>query len=131
MMRSRALLDTDVLIWHLRGRESTRRWIEALKAGGVPCCSALSVTEIVLGMRPKEEAATRAFLDALDVIPVDRRVAWRAGELIRAYAGRGVTLDFVDAAIAATCLTYGLILATYNVRHYPMPELEKALPPPD
>ncbi len=130
-MPKRALLDTDVLIWHLRGRESTRRWIEELKAGGVPCCSALSVSEIVLGMRPTEEAATRTFLDALDVIPVDRRVTWRAGELIRTYARHGVTLDFVDATIAATCLTYGLILATYNVRHYPMPELQSDLPPLD
>ena len=130
-MPKRALLDTDVLIWHLRGRESTRRWIEELKAGGVPCCSSLSVTEIVLGMRPKEEAATRSLLEALDVIPVDRRVAWRAGELIRASAQHGVTLDFVDATIAATCITHGLILATYNVRHYSMPELESALPPPD
>lgn len=130
-MRSRALLDTDVLIWHLRGWESTRRWIETLKAGGVPSCSALSVIEIVLGMRSKEEDATRAFLNALDVIPVDRQVAWRAGELIREYKRRGVTLDFVDAVVAATCLTHGLTLATYNVRHYPMPELERAVPPPD
>lgn len=127
----RALLDTDFIIWYLRGHDATRRWLEELKAGGVPCCSALSVTEIVLGMRPREEAATRSFLEALAVIPVDRAVAWRAGELIHEYARQGVTLDFVDATIAATCLTHGLVLATYNARHYPMPGLAKASPPPD
>ena len=39
------------------------------------------------------------------------------------------TGDFVDATIAATCLVYGLVLATYNVRHYPMSGLRKAAPP--
>lgn len=128
-MMSKALLDTDVIIWFLRGRESTRHWLDELKAGGVPCCSALSVTEVVLGMRPNEEAATLAFLESLEVIPPDREIAWKAGEWIREYARRGITLDFVDATIAATCFTRGLILASYNVRHYPMSEIVKAVPP--
>ncbi len=120
-----ALLDTDLIIWHLRGREHTRRWLDELKRLGVPCCSALSVTEIVVGMRPKEETDTRAFLDALQVIPVSRWVAWRAGALIREHARHGITLDFVDATIAATCLVHGLTLATYNVDHFPMPDVRK------
>lgn len=127
----RALLDADVIIWYLRGRRSTRQWLEELRVGGVPCCSALSVTEVVLGMKPKEEAVTRAFLNALDVIPPDREVAWRAGVLIAEYARQGISLDFVDATIAATCLVHGLVLASYNARHYPMPELVKATPPAD
>jgi predicted nucleic acid-binding protein len=72
-------------------------------------------------MRRGEAPDTRAFLEALNVIPVSREIAWRAGDLIHDYAGRGITLDFVDATIAATCLTYRLMLATYNVRHFPMP----------
>jgi predicted nucleic acid-binding protein len=126
---ARALLDTDLIIWYLRGRQHARQWVDQLTPEGVPCCCALSVTEIVLGMRPGEAAATRGLLNALTVIPVDRRIAWRASELIRDYARRGVTLDFVDATIAATCLIYGLVLATYNVRHYPMSGLQKAAPP--
>jgi predicted nucleic acid-binding protein len=125
----RALLDSDVIIWYLRGREHARRWLDQLKKGGVPCCSALSVTEIVIGMRPREVSATREFLEALDVVPVERPVAWRAGELIREYARRGVTLDFVDATIAATCLAHQLVLATYNIGHYPMTGLRKAPAP--
>lgn len=125
---SRALLDTDVIIWFLRGREETRRWVDQLKVHGVPCCSSLSVTEIVLGMRPNEEAGTRTFLEALDVFPPGREVSWLAGGLIRDHARQGVTLDFVDATIAATCLTHGLVLATYNSKHCPMPELERAKP---
>lgn len=126
---NRALLDTDVIIWFLRGRESTRRWMDELAAGGVPCCSSLSVIEVVLGLRPREEDDTRAFLDALAVIPPDRGIAWRAGKLIREYARKGMTLDFVDATIAATCLARGLVLATYNAKYYHMSELEKCVLP--
>ena len=120
------LLDSDVIIWYLRGREHARQWVNDLKKGGVPCCSVLSVTEIVIGMRPKEANVTRAFLEALDIVPVDRAIAWRSGELIQRYARRGVTLDFVDATIAATCLMRQLALATYNTDHYPMTGLQKA-----
>lgn len=124
-----ALLDTDVIIWYLRGRQHARGWVDRLTVEDVPACSALSITEIILGTRRGEAGATRAFLNALAVIPVDREVAWRAGELIGDYGRRGVTVDLVDATIAATCLTHGFVLATYNDRHYPMPDLRKAAPP--
>lgn len=126
---ARALLDTNLIIWHLRGREHARRWISELSKFGVPCSSALSVTEVVAGIRRGGEPDTRAFLDAVDVIPVSREIAWQAGDLIREYARRGVTLDFVDATIAATCLAHRLRLATYNVRHFPMPQLRRAAAP--
>ena len=123
---ARVLLDTDIIIWYLRGREPIRAWVHEMSKDDVPRCSALTVTEVVAGMRPREEPATREFLQALRVIDVDRGIAWQAGELIRGHGRRGVTLDFVDATIAATCLRHHLALATYNVKHYPIPELHFA-----
>jgi predicted nucleic acid-binding protein len=125
----RVLLDSDVIIWYLRGRESTRAWVQELSRPGVPCCSTLSVTEVVAGLRPREETATREFLQALQVVDVDRNIAWQAGELIGGYGRRGMTLDFVDAIIAATCLRHRLLLATHNVKHYPIRELRLAQNP--
>jgi len=89
----------------------------------VPNLCALSVAEVAAGARAGEIDVTRALLNALNVIPVSREIAWTAGRLMHDYARRGVTLDFVDATIAATCLTYRLRLATYNARHFPMPGL--------
>jgi predicted nucleic acid-binding protein len=126
---ARALLDTDVIIWHLRGHARAQRWIQQLSEDGVPCCCALSVAEVAAGARIGEAEATRAFLDALDVIPVSGEIAWMTGRLMNEYTRRGVTLDFVDATIAATCLTFRLRLATYNTKHFPMPGLEMALTP--
>lgn len=123
----RGLLDTDVIIWHLRGRDAARRWINELAARGVPCCSSLSVIEVVLGMRPKEARATREFFHWIEVVAPDREIAWQAGNMIREYGTKGITLNFVDATIAATCMARGLVLATYNEKHYPMPGLLKAV----
>lgn len=114
------LLDTDVLIWYLRGREPIKAWVHEVGSLDVPRCSALSVTEVVAGMRPREEPTTREFLESLAVVDVDREIAWLAGELIQDHGRRGLILDFVDATIAATCLRHDLALATYNARHYPI-----------
>ena len=126
---NRVLLDSDVIIWYLRGRESTRAWVRQLSQYDVPCCSTLSVTEVVAGMRQREETATREFLQALRAVDVDRNIAWQAGKLIGTYGRRGITLDFVDATIAVTCLRHRLFLATHNVKHYPIPELRLAQNP--
>ena len=78
------LLDSDVIIWYLRGREDTRNLMQDIQRAGVPFCTSLSITEVVLGMRKREEDVTREFLDSLEVIPVGRRrmVGWRTNKEI-------------------------------------------------
>ena len=125
---ARCLLDSDVIIWFLRGRSEVQRWIRELSDGGPLFCSSLSVLEVAVGARPPEEAATREFLSSLSVVAPSGDVAWRAGTMMRNYARTGVTLDLVDAVIAATCIEHGLLLATFNTRHYPMPEIRFAPP---
>ena len=105
-----------------RDRRRPRRWRRWV---GVVSLLAI-VGAVAYWKRPKEEPATREFLQALRVIDVERGIAWQAGELIRSRGREGVTLDFVDATIAATCLRHHLALATYNVKHYPIPELHFA-----
>ncbi len=67
-------------------------------------CSALSVIEVLVGVRPKDEPDTEAFLGSLRAYSVDRPVAMRAASLIRQYRTRGRILQLADAAIAATCM---------------------------
>jgi predicted nucleic acid-binding protein len=121
---SRYLLDTSAIIWYLRGREDARRIISDIKTASVPGCSALSLLEIVVGERKSERQATREFLDALRVVPVHRREATLAGELIKDFQARGFTLDVIDAVIGATCLIHDLVLVTYNPKHFPLSDLK-------
>jgi predicted nucleic acid-binding protein len=45
------LLDSDVIIWHLRGRSDVTQILRGLQKFGVPACSALSVIEVQLGVK--------------------------------------------------------------------------------
>jgi len=121
---SRYLLDSDIIIWHLRGQETVTEMLWDLQKFGVPACSALSVLEVQLGVRQGEEEKTDRFLTALKIFDVDRATANKAAQLIRVSKTRGITLDLPDAVIAGTCILYDLILVTYNTKHYPIPELK-------
>jgi len=79
--------------------------------------------EIVRGMRDHEREATFALLDALRIHPLDAPTADLAGEMIRAWQRRGITLSGPDAVIAASAIRCGAILVTTNPRHFPMTEL--------
>ncbi len=118
------LIDSDVIIWHLRGRREIAELLKNLQKAGVPACSSLSIVEVQQGVKPGEEKKTDAFLNSLTVYPVDRKIATEAGRCIRGYKKRGIVLGIPDAVIAATCLVYNLVLLTYNQVHYPMPELK-------
>jgi predicted nucleic acid-binding protein len=120
----RFLLDSDIIIWHLRGREEVTAMLRDLQRFGVPGCSALSVLEVQLGVKKGEEERTNYFFKYLRVFDVNREIADKAAQLIRESKGKGVTLDIPDAIIASTCILYNLILVTYNRKYYPIAELE-------
>jgi predicted nucleic acid-binding protein len=42
---------------------------------------------------------------------------------VRHFQAKGITLDKPAAIIGATAMVHGLVLVTYNAKHFPMPEL--------
>lgn len=121
---SKFLLDSDVIIWHLRGRKEVTEMLRDLQRFELPACSALSVLEVQLGVKKGEEEKTDLFLKSLRIIDVNMDIANKAAKLIREHRAKGVTLDLPDVVIAGTCILYDLILVTYNTKHYPIPELK-------
>jgi hypothetical protein len=117
------LVDSDVIIWALRGRPETVELLRSIHSIGVAACSPISIIEVKAGARGGEEKNTGRLLEALEVIPVDARVANKAGDYIRQYRQQGITLAIPDAIIAATCTLHELTLVTYNTRHYPIPDI--------
>ncbi len=79
--------------------------------------------EIVRGMQERERKETFDLLDSLETMPMTVEVADMAGELIRSWRARGITLGDADAIIAASALQEGLALVTTNAKHFPMPDL--------
>ena len=123
-------MDSDVIIWHLRGRKEVTEVLRDLQRFGLPACSALSVLEVQLGVKKGEEEKTDRFLRSLRIFDVDMEIASKAAQLIRRYKARGGTLDLPDSVIAATCILHELILVTCNKKHYPIPGIEFYPVPP-
>ncbi len=127
---NRFLLDSDVIIWHFRGSEKITGMLRDLLAFGLPCCSAISVLEVQVGVKRDEEEKTDQFFRSLRIMDVSRDIARRAGQLIRGGKTKGWTVELPDAIIAGTCLVHDLVLVTCNKRHYPFDGL-KFHPVPD
>jgi len=125
------LLDSCVLIRHLRRHQPTTELLTTLVVEGQVGMATISRMEIVQGMREHERYRTMRLLDSLICYPLGATIADLAGEYIRRYRGQGITLDKPDAIIGATAVHHGLVLVTHNPRHFPMAELRlySELPP--
>jgi predicted nucleic acid-binding protein len=115
------LVDSDVLIAHLRGERLATNWLlEARRSTGPLGTSSVSVVEVAGGMRSQERREVGRLFASLRTFPVNERVAWRAAELMRTYRRSHTGISLGDYLVAATAETEGCELATLNIRHYPM-----------
>jgi hypothetical protein len=120
----RAYIDSDVLIWHLRGERKALRLIRNLRDvdGYELWIGAMQRAEIVFFMRPNEIKITELFLSQFKTAPVDQSVVDRAGELYRKWHPSHGT-DINDAILAATVMETGGKVYCLNVKHYPFPDI--------
>ena len=118
----RLVLDTSVLIDHLRGRprEATELIPDALARGDELWSSEVVRAEVLAGMRPGEERETRALLSLVSWVGVDEGVAETAGALGRRYLKSHPGIDIADLLVAALAEHLDAELKTTNVKHYPM-----------
>lgn len=114
------LVDTDVLIAHLRGREQARVWLRQARTRSRLAVSVVSLAEVTGGMRSSERREVWRLLSALPAEPVTELIGRRAGELMRRYRRSHPGVGIADYLIAATAEHRGAALATLNVRHFPM-----------
>ncbi len=121
-----ALVDTSIVIDYLRGHESAGQLLENERGSGVLQASEITRLEVLAGMRPPEEDATRLLLSTLTWHDVDAEVAEEAGALGRRWLPSHGGIDSADLAIAATAVLTGARLLTLNVAHFPMfPDLRR------
>lgn len=114
------LVDSDILIAHLRGVEAARDWLIDARGQGFLAISVVSIAELVGGMRSAERREVWQLLASFRVEPVTEIIARRAGDFRRQYRRSHCGIGLGDYLIAATAEVKGYQLATLNVRHYPM-----------
>jgi predicted nucleic acid-binding protein len=111
------LVDTDVMIWHLRGYAQATRRLDQIEALTL---SAVTYLELLQGMRNKTElTAVQKMLQqrAAVLLPVSESITQRAIALMESLTlSHGLQLG--DALIAATALDHGLPLLTGNIKHF-------------
>ena len=124
------IIDTDVIIWYLRGDEAAKRVIEQ----NIPfSISVITYMELIQGMINKDEM--KKFQKQIqkwnvDIIQIDKEISARAMFYVQEYA-LSHSMMLADGIIAATAVQYGEILVTANEKHYkfiPTIEYEKFTP---
>ena len=120
----RAYIDSDILIWHLRGERKAARFLRTLsrEPGAELWTGALQRAEVVFFMRRDEVSSTMSFLSRFKTAPVTQEIVDDAAELYRKWhPTHGI--DINDAMLAATVVSTGGKIYTLNVKHYPTPDL--------
>jgi len=115
-----ALVDTSVLIDYLRGHGGAAEALWRERTLSPLHASEMTRAEVLAGMRPAEETATRELLSTLIWHSVDADIAEDAGALGRTWLPSHRSIDGADLVIAATVLRVDARLLTCNVRHFPM-----------
>ena len=111
------IIDTDVLIWYMRGNKKAYNLIESLPSFFI---SVITYMELVQGMRNKNEL--KELRKALriwnaKVLYVTEDISTKAMFFIeRHYLSH--SLEIADSLIAATSISNALPLVTGNNKHY-------------
>lgn len=111
------LVDTDVLIWYLRGNERAYQTIESLNGFSI---SVVTYIELVQGMRNKQELMTlRKALRRWNarVIYLSEEISVKAMFYVEQHF-LSHALELADALIGASAISHGVPLLTGNEKHY-------------
>ena len=120
----RAYIDSDILIWHLRGEEHSVRFLQKLqkKEEITLWIGCMQRAEVVFFMRSNEKEATLHFLSQFSTAPVNQEIIDNAAQLYRKWH-HSHGIDINDTILAATVMQTGGKIYCLNKKHYPMPEI--------
>jgi predicted nucleic acid-binding protein len=116
------LVDSTVVIDHLRGRTAATDVLRSAFGSGEPVGASEIVRFEVLAVQNRELEETERFLSTLSWVVVDEQIARLAGWLSRRFRRSHAGIDAPDYLIAATAVALDADLLTTNTKHFPMLE---------
>ena len=111
------VIDTDVLIWYLRGNDKAFKLIENSDNFSI---SVITYMELVQGMRNKKELnSLRQALHTWNtkILYISEEISAKAMFAVEQHF-LSHSMQLADALIGATAISYGLPLLTGNDKHY-------------
>ena len=118
------LLDTDTLIYFLKGEKSVVANFKA-HTNTPKAISVITYGELVYGARKSERvtenlAKIHRLAELYPLIDTTRAVVDSFGEIKATLTSAGTTVDDFDLLIGCTAITLNYVVVTNNTRHYAM-----------
>lgn len=113
------IIDTDVLIWYMKGSEKAYKAIQMASNFFI---SVVTYMELVQGMRTNKELnSLRRSIHSWDakVLYISEEISSKAMFYVEQHF-LSHSLQLADALIGATAVAYGLPILTGNDKHYRM-----------
>lgn len=110
------LVDTDVMIWYLKGNEKAKKLLHSTNF----CISSITYMELIQGMRDKNELKSLQKMMkswGIKVVYIDEEISAKALFYMEEYF-LSHTMELADSLIGSTCTKHGLTLITANNKHY-------------
>ena len=111
------VIDTDVLIWYMKGNQNAYKAIEKSKHFSI---SVVAYMELVQGMRNKNELNNlRRALNAWGsrILYISQEISVKAMFFVEQYF-LSQSIQLADALIGATAISHGLPILTGNEKNY-------------
>jgi predicted nucleic acid-binding protein len=122
---SKLLLDSNVIINYLLDRSPTVKLIKELVYSGENLStSVICVSEIQVGVREDEKEKTDLFFDSIEIFGINYEISRIGAFYVSQHKKKDYILNLLDCLIAATCVINDIVLVTYNIEHFPIPELK-------
>lgn len=118
------LIDTDILIWVLRGNKKYEEYLQKLKEQDDLSISAITVAEIYKNIFPSEIVKTENLLNEFQIWDITSFSAKQAGLYWQQYSKKLKNLSLMDCLIAGCVNVNNLTLVSLNAKHFPMKDIQ-------
>jgi len=113
------VVDTSIFIEFLRKKNKTETVLFSLPENVQLAISSITLYELLMGATNKSKKEDIKLLtEDLLVLPFDRKVAEKSGEIYHQLRKENNMIEFRDIFIAATCLVYQMPVKTLNQKHF-------------
>jgi len=121
---AKVLIDTDIVIEIMRGKQSIIKNIKTLwHRGNVIFCCPVTIAEVYHGVRPNEIGKIDEFFRTIECLPITKEAGEKAGEYLAKYH-KSHSVELGDALVSSVCFLNKMLLYTLNSKHYPMEDIE-------
>ncbi|HZE86670.1 MAG TPA: type II toxin-antitoxin system VapC family toxin [Methylomirabilota bacterium] len=122
------LIDTDILIWVLRGNKKYEDFLQELKDKGTMSISTVTIAEIYKNIFPSEIVKTENALNEFQAWDVSTSIGKQPGLYWQEYPKKLKNLNLKDCLIAATANVHSAKLVTLNSKYFPMKDISVLIP---